>query len=132
MVHTYYSFTISYGRYAINDPMTSFAAADECDLCRNTIFVEHGTEQWKQLRDAQEMPKGWMWQEKGPNKRLLGTIVTIGQKTYLYFQTVFGDKYNNTIHEFSLSPDFAMCLSFYLFIPSYFLQFYAFVFIKAL
>ena len=64
MVHTYYSFTISYGRYAINDPMTSFAAADKCDLCRNTIFVEHGTEQWKQLRDAQEMPKGWMWQEK--------------------------------------------------------------------
>lgn len=80
--------------------------------------MEHGTIKWSKLRDAEKMPDGWsgMWfGEKGNAKKLLkrmrGTIVTIGQKTYSYFQTnVYdGSEYSSTMLEFSFSPDFAMC-----------------------
>ena len=59
----FHRFTLSYARYASTDPRAQFAVdADGCNLCRNTIFVESDTTDWKLLRDAtkDQMPDGWV------------------------------------------------------------------------
>ena len=102
------SFTISYARYAPTEPA---ALADDCTLCRNTLFLEYGTEGFERMLKVYKK----VIHDKVERAPFFVTIATMADhQTHSYFHAT--EQLNEDAPfiepDHSLSPRGVMCMDF--------------------